>query len=307
MDSKNIVIVSTSINPPTTATKKFANLGVPFIIVGDLKTPHDLYKNLSNNVIYLTPEYQEQTYKELSDIIGWNTIQRRNFGFIEAYKRGYDIIASVDDDNIPYDNWLDDIRIGLSTEVDLYDTKQDCFDPLSVTNYPHLWHRGYPIQDVPFRKTEYIGKTTVTPLIQSNLWDGDPDIDSICRLTYKPICKFNITSPYMCKKMSPFNSQNTFLHRSVIPYYMMLPFIGRMDDIWGSYILQNKLACNVIFHKPTVYQDRNNQCLIRNMENELLGYKNTLSFIKNIHNYDTYLPEKTIWAYNTYKNIFKLL
>ena len=32
----------------------------------------------------LDPQYQEKHYKELSDIIGWNSIQRRNIGFLEA-------------------------------------------------------------------------------------------------------------------------------------------------------------------------------------------------------------------------------
>ena len=31
----------------------------------------------------------------------------------------------------------------------------------------------------------------------------------------------------------PFNSQNTALHRNLIPAYVLSPLIGRMDDIWA--------------------------------------------------------------------------
>jgi hypothetical protein len=33
----------------------------------------------------------------------------------------------------------------------------------------------------------------------------------------------------------PFNSQNTALHRDLIPAYVLSPLIGRMDDIWARY------------------------------------------------------------------------
>jgi hypothetical protein len=82
-------IVTTTINQPTIATLKFCEIADKkdwtFLIVGDTKTPHNEYRALEikfNNVIYLSPESQELHYKELSDIIGWKSIQRRNIGFV---------------------------------------------------------------------------------------------------------------------------------------------------------------------------------------------------------------------------------
>ena len=49
----------------------------------------------------MTPEKQEILYPELSNTIGWKSIQRRNIGFVYAYQNGADIVATVDDDNIP--------------------------------------------------------------------------------------------------------------------------------------------------------------------------------------------------------------
>ena len=104
-------IVTTTINSPTKATKKFCEMkGWELIVVGDTKTPHKEYERL--NCIYLHPDYQEEKYKDLSDAIGWKCIQRRNIGLVDAYNRGADIIATVDDDNIPYDDWGKDVYVG---------------------------------------------------------------------------------------------------------------------------------------------------------------------------------------------------
>ena len=78
--------------------------------------------------------------------------QRRNIGYIEAYNRGAEIIATVDDDNMPYDNWGENCMVGKEVEVDVYTTDNIAFEPLSITNENHLWHRGYPIEEVHNRK-----------------------------------------------------------------------------------------------------------------------------------------------------------
>ena len=102
-------IVSTTINAPTKAIQKFDNLkDWNLIVSGDLKTPSN-YK--LKNGIYLNPKDQEKISKKLSDLIGWNCIQRRNFAMILAYKKGADIIATIDDDNIPLPNWNNNLII----------------------------------------------------------------------------------------------------------------------------------------------------------------------------------------------------
>ena len=307
------IIVTTTINSPTTATIKFAEIaqkdGWVFIIVGDTKTPHNEYLELEkkySNVKYLSPEEQERDYKEISDFIGWKTIQRRNVGFVAAYKMGADIMATVDDDNIPYDNWGQNLYVGKTIDVDLYEPELEVFDPLSITKDNHIWHRGYPIEYLQKRhRVEYKGKTKRKVLVQADLWDGDPDIDAMARLTYKPIVKYSdITEPYCSNKISPFNSQNTFLSREVIPFYSVLPFTGRMDDIWGAYILQHYFPNSVIYNKATVYQDRNVQDLITNLEKEIIGYRDTLRLIKNLTSYEEIIPKESSDFYKTYKNQF---
>ncbi|MBM4242048.1 MAG: hypothetical protein FJ150_10395 [Euryarchaeota archaeon] len=298
------IIVTTTINPPTEALIKYSKKeNWSLIVIGDLKTPHDAYKKV--DCIYFSPEEQEKKYPELSEVIGWKTIQRRNIGFVEAYNMGADVIATVDDDNIPYEEWGKNVLVGQKVTVDLYEPEYHIFDPLSVTNVNEVWHRGYPIENVPYRnRVQYKGKTEREVLVQADLWDGDPDIDAIARLSVRPIVKFDVQGPYAGTKMGAFNSQNTFISGKYIRDYLLFPFIGRMDDIWASYYFQHLYPDSVVYNKASVYQERNAQDLVKNLENEVIGYRNTLNFVNDLDNFENYLPDQTKKFIEVYKKQF---
>lgn len=297
-------IIMTTINKPTIATKMFAEKkDWQLVVVGDTKTPHHEYEKI--NCIYLHPDDQNKMYPELSSAIGWKSIQRRNIGFVYAYRSNASIIATVDDDNIPYDNWGTDLFLNREIECDLYKTNNKVFDPLSVTKDNYLWHRGYPIDLIKNKnEIEYGGKIKIIPKIQADLWDGDPDIDAIARLTHKPIVKYDIKNPYCSNKISPFNSQNTFIDREVIPYYAVLPFVGRMDDIWGGYIAQHHFPNSLIYNSSSVFQDRNKQDLVKNLEDEIIGYRNTKTLLEGLENYENFMNENTKRFWMEYRRCF---
>lgn len=302
-------IVTTTINPPSKALKLFAKkVGWNLIIVGDLITPHDLFRGLEEeykNVTYLSPEDQEKKYPKLSKAIGWKCIQRRNIGYIEAYDRGAEIIATVDDDNIPDNDWGKDLLLGKKVEVNYYKTQLDIFDPIGATNYSNLWHRGYPLQLIAKRDYSQKERKQITPDIQADFWNGDPDIDAICRMEHSPECKFpDRYFPIASNKISPFNSQNTFLSRKVTKDYFLFPFVGRMDDIWAGYYVQAK-GYKVAYGKASVYQQRNIHDLTKDMRAEYLGYENNLNMIKALgENPDRileFLPKESRKAFDLYK------
>ena len=296
----NKIAVTTTINPPTETTVKIAaNEDWTLIVVGDLKTPHELYDRL--NCIYISPKDQEKQFKELSDAIGWNCIQRRNIGFVKAYELGAEIIATIDDDNIPYDHWGQDLSVGKHCSIDLWKAENGVFDPLSTTKHNQLWHRGYPI-DLIQTKNEIrsLGKENRKILVQADLWDGDPDIDAICRIAMSPMVTFDEISPFGSSETGPFNSQNTFIAREAIPHYMVLPHVGRMDDIWGAYLFQQMYPGSVMYNGPSVRQDRNVHNLVTDLENELLGYRHTMDFLEGRYT----LPSKTLKALDCYYKCF---
>jgi hypothetical protein len=79
-----------------------------------------------------------------------------------------------------------------------------------------------------------------------------------------------------------------------------------MDDIWGGYIAQQHFKNAVIYNRASVYQARNPQDLITNLEKEILGYRNTYNFIhSNCDLSMSYIPEQTRLFYKLYQDQFK--
>ena len=301
------IIVTTTINPPTEAVLKFdAMPDWELIVIGDLKTPKD-YKLQRGT--YIGPEEQEKYDKNLSDAIGWNSIQRRNIGFLIAHDMGAEIVATVDDDNSPLAGWGENLIVGKDVEVNYYQTDLPVFDPIGATNHGALWHRGYPLQLLPKRNYQKKSKKTVHVDFQADFWNGDPDIDAICRMEHAPECDFDSTCfPMASNKISPFNSQNTFLKAAVLKDYFMIPHIGRMDDIWGSYYAQAKKH-KVVYAKASVYQTRINHDLTVDMRREYIGYENNLNLIEDLakdpESITSYLPGRAVRSWELYRRHFK--
>ncbi len=300
------VIVTTTINAPTEAIEKFDALtDWTLVVIGDLKTPSD-YK--LKRGIYVSPKEQEKYDKELSDAIDWKCIQRRNFGLLWAHDLGADIVAVIDDDNIPYDGWGENLLIGKEVLANYYETDLPAFDPVGATNHKDIWHRGYPLQLVPKRDYSQSSKKKMSFDVQADFWDGDPDIDAVCRMIYAPECKFDpALFPIAANKIAPFNSQNTIIKGELLKDYFLFPHVGRMDDIWAAYYVQAKGA-KVVFNKPTVYQQRNEHNLVVDMKKEYIGYENNLEIVKEIvkdpENILNYLPDASKQAFKIYRRHF---
>lgn len=301
------IIATTTINPVTEAIERFQAMpGWDLVVAGDRKTPAD-YKLRRGT--YLTPAMQESFDKELSDTIGWNTIQRRNFAMLWAYEQGADVIALVDDDNIPQAGWGEDLVVGRTIEANYYEIDQPVFDPVGATNYPRIWHRGFPLQLVPKRDYSRRSKRTVQVDVQADFWDGDPDIDAVCRMEHAPICKFDPACfPIASNRPSPFNSQNTFVSRAALKHLFLYPDVGRMDDIWASYYAQ-AMGVRVVYMKASVRQDRNEHDLVIDMKKEYPGYEHNLPLVRDLAidpaRIDNYLTGRAIRARGLYWKHFK--
>ena len=189
-----IYIATTTINKPTKALKLFAkNKNCKLIVALDKKSKKF---DLKNSIV-LSTKYQEKKWPKLSKLVGWNCIQRRNFAILEAFERGAETIALIDDDNIPYKNWFKNIFIDKKILCKEVKTNKIIFDPVGYTNHKNLWHRGLPLELVNNRKYKDGKKYLIKPDIQANFWNGDPDIDAVCRMIFKPECNFK-------KKLFPF-------------------------------------------------------------------------------------------------------
>lgn len=301
------VIVTTTINPPTKAIQAFQTMkDWDLVVAGDKKTPRDYHLERG---VYLSPEEQEKYDPALSEAIGWNCIQRRNFAFLWAKDMKADIVALVDDDNIPLPGWGENLLLGREVEVNFFETDQPAFDPIGATNYPRLWHRGFPVQLVARRDYSRKSRRQVRVDIQADFWNGDPDVDAFCRIEHAPECAFDPAAfPLASNRMAPFDSQNTFISGALLQDYFVLPHVGRMDDIWISYYLQAK-GKQVVYQRPSVYQERNEHDLTRDLRNEFIGYEGSLNLVRDLARDPeallAHLPGRTAWAFQLYRRHFR--
>lgn len=311
------IIATTTINPPTLALLKYIQKeDWQMIIAGDNKTPHEDYRELEvyhKNVTYLSPEEQTNKYPKLSELIGWNCIERRNIAILEAYALGADVIALIDDDNVPYEDWGDDLCIDTEITSNEFEIDDIVFDPIGANpEYREIWHRGFPLEIIPQRNYTKKKSTKITPKVQAIFWNGDPDVDAICRMIYNPKCSFNSQNfPISSNKMAPFNSQNTILSRDVISDYFLFPETERMQDIWAAYYLQAK-GHKVVFTKPGVNSDRSlgtsgRYSIINDMKKEYLGMENNLQLIQDVtenpDNIKNYISERSWKAFQEWKKV----
>jgi hypothetical protein len=302
-------IVTTTINVPYLLSGYIENLqkhnhqDVSFIVIGDLRTPkaiEDCVETLNRKggyeVDYWNIERQERWLKRFPDLdrlIPYNSIQRRNLGYLVAYESGCDLIISIDDDNYV----SDDDFVGMHKIVGGY--KQNpavksstlWFNPcdlLEIKPNRRIYARGFPYskrwlnEDLSFVQQE--GRIAVNV----GLWLETPDVDAVTHLEepveavgLKP--RFANSSIVLAKgNFSPFNSQNTAFLKDLLPCMYLLVMgdkisglkIGRYDDIWMSYFAKkiiDHLGDFVSFGRPLVRQKRNPHDYIKDLTQELPG------------------------------------
>ena len=60
------------------------------------------------------------------------------------------------------------------------------FDPIHTTEHSNLWHRGFKFP-ISFKKRFKKDRQRENKLFSTGrFWNGDPDIDAVCRITQMP-------------------------------------------------------------------------------------------------------------------------
>ena len=320
------IIVTTTVNPPTEAIRKYdAMEDWELLVIGDEKTPRNYEIERG---IFLPHNHISRFYPELANLIGFNSVRLcRMVGFIEAYFRGADIIASVDDDIIPRDNWGKDVVLGEVIQAREFKFSEVCWDPFEPNSFTKMCHRGFPLEINDAAQYHSLSEGwkpgSIFPLVWESHCDGQSDFNAIDRLSGSvDYYEDEFGSPYFCDCFSPINTQNTFIYRTAIPdFYANIPFIGRADDIWAGYIFQALHPRATIYGAPTAdhIQERSIQSLVDDLEDEIFMYRNSYPFLVDLKVASIphegfpsindvmrrYLPEKAIQAINLYRSYFK--
>lgn len=286
-------IITTTINPPKNmdAWERQLSPGDFIIVAGDLKTPHEPWVAWEREMgvavgrRYLTPQDQE-AYR-VSEVIGWNSIQRRNIALLRAMQLGVDTITTIDDDNWPVnEDGDDDWFTRLPNPEHRRMHAGGWWNPGTMC-YPPVRHRGMPFGLVPPWDMSVESEPGTKIGVWASLWLGDPDIDAMERIVNDPqINEIMLHNIVLGKGLwAPFNSQSTTYLAELAPIMAVLPFVGRMDDIWASYIaraVMDPLGYRVCYGEPAVRQERNPHNLLADLKGEMIGYEHTMELTDHL-------------------------
>jgi hypothetical protein len=271
-------LITTTINIPKVLELYRAHSeDVRFFVAMDKKTPTAAFE-LCNGMENCEALSEHGHYWKCSELIGWNTIARRNIAMLEALKWGADIIVTIDDDNIPlnghyfwsFESAIENGFAGIqaSSESGWFDVGQ-LLDPIAP-------HRGFPHVKASTPTYSYCTQRKVG--VAAGICLGDPDISATTRIARAPVVhrvsellragivvdpagpravdrvtmeagvveRVGVTERAMLPMVrmtnrgcwTVFNSQNTAIIRELAPAFFMVPQWGRYDDIYGSLLVQ---------------------------------------------------------------------
>lgn len=273
-----VAVVVTSINKPGTTLKLIAKgckkLGYQFIVIGDEASPAEFH--LENCRFYGLQEQLELEFR-LVDLCPTKHYARKNIGYLLAMRDGAKMILDLDDDCTPNANfWLPRNR----NQTARTSSGAGWVNVYRYFSEAEIWPRGFPLDKIndAVRPFETLSTEEVDCPIQNGLSDGDPDVDAIYRLIFPLTQTFRPDRRLALKtgSWSPFNTQNTAWW-SVAFLLLYLPAFCsfRMTDIWRSFVAQRIAWANdwgILFHGPTITQERNPHDLMRDFADELPGY-----------------------------------
>jgi hypothetical protein len=310
-------IVLTTINVPRVLEVYPSGSGTRFFVIGDRKSPedqtrlflHDLMKR-GVDVRWYPAELQEKLGYACSDLIGWDSIQRRNIGFLEALKWGADVVISIDDDNVPISPQSYRLNHCYNRNNAVPRGLPSFTGPCVINRYVHGWfdpgqllvprapHRGFPSRGINLFEYGHIVDARIG--VNAGICLGDPDIGAVERIANAPMVHqvselLRAGIALDCNTWTVFNSQNTAVIRELIPAWGMVPFVNRYDDIYASLICQRVMrdrGLHVHFGPPFVFQNRNAHDLIDDLRKEIDGMEHILDLSHALD--QTVLPGKSV-------------
>ncbi len=273
------VLVVTSIFGPTATMVALAEgsdrARFEIVVIGDSKSPSDY--QLPGATFYSVQAQRDLGFR-LGELAPVRHYARKNVGYLLAARQAVPYLIETDDDNLPRPEFFgprDRKQYARSVAGAGWVNVYRYFTDAAV------WPRGLPLSEVRKPVPELATDLAYIDCpIQQGLADVDPDVDAIYRLvgslplSFERDLRVGLGAGSWC----PFNSQNTTWFPDAFPL-MYLPFhcSFRMTDIWRGFVAQRiawENGWSVLFHSPTVWQERNDHDLMRDFEEEVPGYLN---------------------------------
>ncbi len=276
--ANKIAVVITSISHPNKVLCDIAQQAkqrdYQFIVVGDETSPSNF--ELEGCDFY-SLEQQIASGLKFAELCPKRSYARKNIGYLLAIRGKASLIVELDDDNFPRQSFW------APREREQYVHTLEAAGWVNVYSYftdNQIWPRGLPLDAVQSQSPlwDSLNVNHVDCPIQQGLADANPDVDAIYRLLFPLPQNFRSDRRLALQTGTwcPFNSQNTSWWPDAYKLMYLPAYCSfRMTDIWRSFVAQRIAWINgwsILFHEPTVWQERNEHDLMQDFNQEVPGY-----------------------------------
>lgn len=270
-------------------------------IIGDRKTPTTVWRAAADardaGFDVICPSLDEQT-EYLTKIgvsegfVPWNSDNRRNVGFLQAWESGADVMISIDDDNFcrpGSDFFRTHLVVGEQVRSQAAAPAGggwfNICKLLDIEGMTDVYPRGFPYNargQEPGPAETADDKAIIA--LNAGLWLRDPDVDAMTRLTLRPWATGASDQSIIIGPgtWTPINTQNTALMRDALPayYYVRMGYpiqgmrIDRYGDILSGYFLlkcAKHLGDVARVGTPVADHNRTPHNLMQDLYHELAG------------------------------------
>jgi hypothetical protein len=273
---------------------------VQVIVIPDRKTPSTVFllcaelRKKGLDVLCPSLEEQERILLRLGfppELVPYNSDNRRNVGYLMAAGSGTDFLMSIDDDNFcpANEDYFAEHSIVCQEprHYDVVDSSNGWFnlcELLDLEPSSRVYPRGFPYSARHQEPTIQIHSRQAIVRINAGMWLQEPDLDGITWLAAPVRARaFKGISVVLGERVwSPVNTQNTALHRDVIPSYYFIPMgnsqaglqIERYGDIFSGYFSQacaRHLGHSIRAGTPVAEHRRNAHRYLRDATQEMAG------------------------------------
>jgi Reversibly glycosylated polypeptide len=273
---------------------------VQVIVIPDRKTPPTVFLRCAElrkkglDISCPTLDEQERILRRLGfppELVPYDSDNRRNIGYLLAAESDADFLMSIDDDNYcpANEDYFAEHSV-VCREPQRYEVVNsnsgwyNLCDLLELEPAYRVYPRGFPYSARHLEPETKIETRKAAVRINAGMWLRDPDLDGITWLAAPVRARaFRGKSIVLGDRTwSPINTQNTALHRDVIPGYYFLPMsnsptgmqIDRYGDIFSGYFSQacaRHLGHSVRAGTPVAEHRRNAHRYLRDATQEMAG------------------------------------
>jgi hypothetical protein len=295
-----LALVTTTVHIPE-VLRLYRRYGpdVQMFVAADDKTPAGAVRVCGEiGARLLRPEVDDDQWK-CSRLIGRNTIGRRSIAILEALQWGADVIVSIDDDNNPMDClYFNEFKEILNEPFNGLQAGATTWFDYGQWLSPPARQRGIPAGH------EYPGGITFATGakigVAQGICLGDPDTDALTRLqggptVHQPSELLRAGVVVHPDARTVFNTQNTAFIRELAPCFLMVPQLGRYDDIFASLIcrrIMRETGHYLYLGKPFCWQARNTHNFMVDLQNEMWGMQHVVAFTEWLDGFD--LPDSVL-------------